>query len=604
MRRKGSISLYLAIIMLSIILLINVIAESARISAIQAKCKSVTYMAADSVMAGYARQVYDDYGILLVWNRNGIEDTMESYIQANIQMADVDTAGRDFLNAILEDVKANNQVHATDKGGEVFVRQVKKYLKYAGISKLINEVKSRSSEMKEEKSEDVTEDLSDDVSDEMSTVTTRIDNQVTNISNCTKLEEYQTELTKFTKDYKKKKYISSFEDLQEELEDLLRDIEDVLKLMEQYTKLKKELLQEHGYKKKIDDYVEHNETKLKKAREKIQSLIDIDSDVYFHGGKKETIDNMAAVNETNAYVIDQLSSLEIRKVSAKDKKNYSIYKTAKKLFNNGLLGLVIDDTSKLSDASISTNNLPSNNITEGESSLEDKAVMALYTYFYFGNYTKVKKGDVLQYGLEYLVAGGDSDKDNLSSVITRLIAIRHVPNIACLLKDGAKMSEIEVIAASIATVTGLPFLEPIAKGLLIEAWTLAESISDVRLLLKKEKISLVKSPANWRTSLANLLVKSDKGDGKGLDYIAYLEGLIMLTRRDNIVYRTMDLIQMNICKKYNSSFRMKDSVMEYSAKVQYGTAPLFAAIPWMVNMLGSEEGGYSFKIQVQKSFDK
>ena len=69
MKRRGSVSIYLAIVFLSIVLLVCAIAEAGRMNAIQSKDKAISMMAADSVVAGYAKQVYEDYGILLVWQK-------------------------------------------------------------------------------------------------------------------------------------------------------------------------------------------------------------------------------------------------------------------------------------------------------------------------------------------------------------------------------------------------------------------------------------------------------------------------------------------------------------------------------------------------------
>lgn len=57
MKVKGSITIYLSMILISVMLLVNVIGESARISAVQAQIKSYTYMSAESALAGYGRQV-------------------------------------------------------------------------------------------------------------------------------------------------------------------------------------------------------------------------------------------------------------------------------------------------------------------------------------------------------------------------------------------------------------------------------------------------------------------------------------------------------------------------------------------------------------------
>ena len=64
--KKGSITIYLSLVLISVLLLVCIIIESTRINVVQTECKAFTHLASDSVLAGYARQVYKDYGILLV----------------------------------------------------------------------------------------------------------------------------------------------------------------------------------------------------------------------------------------------------------------------------------------------------------------------------------------------------------------------------------------------------------------------------------------------------------------------------------------------------------------------------------------------------------
>ena len=235
------------------------------------------------------------------------------------------------------------------------------------------------------------------------------------------------------------------------------------------------------------------------------------------------------------------------------------------------------------------------------SSVYDKAAVGVYSNIYFGNYLDAKKKNALKYGLEYLVAGGDSDKSNLASVVERLVAIRHVPNYACILKSATKKAEIETIAASVAAVTGLPFLETVAKVILTEAWVLAESVNDIKILLAGEKLSLIKTEENWQTSLSNLFGASAKGNGSGFKYEVYLGLLLAISDRDDVVYRTMDLIQMNICKNYNKEFRMNKGLMSFKSTVEYNIPPLFTAMPWTVGML-SENGSYKYSVECDNGY--
>ena len=58
--KKASITIYLSLIFVTVLLLISIIIESARMNMVQSECKTFTYLATDSVLAGYARQVYED----------------------------------------------------------------------------------------------------------------------------------------------------------------------------------------------------------------------------------------------------------------------------------------------------------------------------------------------------------------------------------------------------------------------------------------------------------------------------------------------------------------------------------------------------------------
>ena len=60
--------------------------------------KAATYMAVESVFAGYGKQLYQDYGILLAWEQEPLGNQVTRYMQDNINMADLDDLreGADF----------------------------------------------------------------------------------------------------------------------------------------------------------------------------------------------------------------------------------------------------------------------------------------------------------------------------------------------------------------------------------------------------------------------------------------------------------------------------------------------------------------------------
>ena len=609
MKRRGSVSIYLAIVFLSVVLLVCAIAEAGRVNAVQAKDKAVTMMAADSVIAGYAKQVYDDYGILLVWNKESLDENLSKYIQANIKMADLEVSGNDFLGSDLQEVSVTKKVYATDNGGDAFTKQVSEYLKYAGLTNAIAKLINNSKEVKEDDSkQSVADDITDKSYDKLADMVEDIDGLVKDISDTTELSKWNEKINKVfvDKSVNKKRIKEVYkycEKTKKEIVEKESKIDKAINKIENYLEKKSVFLKKNDYKKSAKDYMDENLSVLKKIKDKINTVKEFEfaSSVSGNPNEKTNAEHFANVS---TQIEELLKDLQVAMITEKDKQNKSIFDSAKDIFDKSVLSLVIKDTSNLSTASVKTSSLPSQTSmskSQESSSLYDKAAMGVYSNLYFGNYIDPKKKNALKYGLEYLVAGKDTDKSNLASVVERLVAIRHLPNYACLLQDEARKSEIETIAMSVAAVTCLPFLEPIAKAVLTEAWVLAESVNDVKALLAGEKLSLMKTSANWKTSLTNLFGASAKGDGSGFKYEVYLGFLLMITDRDKVVYRTMDLIQMNICKNYNKEFRMNKGLMSFKSNVTYNIAPLFTAMPWTVGML-SDSGSYRFSLECNNGY--
>ena len=67
----GSLALLLLILLLAVLCMLT---ESARVNCIQAKLRGITYMAADSCFSEYAREIFDEYGIMALWKTEAEED--------------------------------------------------------------------------------------------------------------------------------------------------------------------------------------------------------------------------------------------------------------------------------------------------------------------------------------------------------------------------------------------------------------------------------------------------------------------------------------------------------------------------------------------------
>lgn len=616
MKVKGSITIYLSMILISVMLLVNVIGESARISAVQAQIKSYTYMSAESALAGYGRQVYEDYGILLVWEKQTVESVIKKNIQDNINMADLNEPGLNFLGTNLVNLEVTGKEYLTKKGGQYFSNQIKSYIKYAGVmetvERLVKECETYENCNDQNKNKcdlnivvDVNKGELQELVENINSIVTGL-KETKDLSN--KYDSVSQKIEKLQSDFNKKegkKVLKEYRELMASIEIKSKDVDSAISKIEVYERKKEQFLKKNSYTSDAKDYMDTNLEILEKVRDEIKK----DKELNVLKIKKLDSGNISKVKKSISNmgkVISEMESLITLESTEEDRDNYSIFENLKDFIDSGVLSQVLENPENVSKNTISGSNLPStlkgkkNNSLSKE--IKNKCVNALYAGLKFGNYNNPEKNTVLKYELEYVISGKDSDKENLASVVEKIVLAKTGINMAYLITDKEKIEQVSAIAASVAIVTGLPFLEPVAKGVLISTWSMAEAVNDMKILLSGGKVALTKSKRGWRTSIDNITNGGKKEDSKGLSYKEYCQILIAVQNTGDSLYRIMDLIQINIQKRYNSEFLMSKSLTGFKLKATYETAPLFTAIPIVVNNLTEENNAYKYSMAYYDSY--
>lgn len=576
--RKGSITIYLSLVFVSILLLISVIMESARMNVVQTESKSFTYLAADSVLAGYARQIYEDYGILLVWEDKALKEQLMKYIQANINLADLDIDGTNIMATRLKDIKIKKVEYAAENGGKAFINQILSYMKYAvtteSVSKLIDLYSNNSNNQEKNDTTEYMTNANEENSSKISKIVEEINDEISSLKEKDIKGKLKTERkrTKF-----------------------LKDINEIIEKIEIYKEEKKEFLKENKGPSG-DDYIDGNLKILEQIKNKIKEEELIDS-----SDSKEKWEHIEEEIE------EQVKRLTVNLPTEEDEKNKGIYESAKALLEKGILSIVIDDTSKISSASILSSNLPSTQNTSQENSsgdIMDKAKIIMYAGMKFGNYQSINKKSDLSYELEYIIAGKDNDRSNLTATVEQMVGIRNIVTLTYLVTDKGKMAEISAIATSATTAIGLPFLEPVIKGILTEAWALAEAVNDIKIVMEGKRIELIKNNKNWNTGLKNLLCTKIKGSDKksSINYQQFCYLLMMKENMNTLALRMLDMIQVNIQKNYNHAFDVNHCFSGFHVEALYETEPLFVSMPWSIHQLGQKIGAYNFSIKCKAEY--
>ena len=203
--------------------------------------------------------------------------------------------------------------------------------------------------------------------------------------------------------------------------------------------------------------------------------------------------------------------------------------------------------------------------TASTDSFASELPVVLYATKYFHFLTDTTKKDGIKYEIEYLIAGKDSEKENLGMIFWRMIALRFVMNAACVYQDPAKEKEAALLAASILGVTGFPPAVAVAKNLLLLALAYGESVIDVRNLADGKKIPAVKTSSDWQLSFAGLATLNCKRKPvkQGMSYEDYLL-LLLISQKDKRqkYFRMMDLMEQNIRRKV-SDFKLDQCISSY-----------------------------------------
>lgn len=283
-----------------------------------------------------------------------------------------------------------------------------------------------------------------------------------------------------------------------------------------------------------------------------------------------------------------------------DKEKEGFLEQVGAMARQGFLELVVPEGAVVSGRTLELSDCPSgsqpDDAPEGDSGgrgILERLIIGEYGIRFFRSFEKESSQDG-QYELEYLIQGDKKDRDNLSGTVTRLLAVREGLNLVHILSDSGKRQEARTLAAAIAGGTGILPLVSILTFFIMCIWALGESLVDVRRLLNGERVPLIKEAGDWSLSLEGLLemgrtrTLAGTGDGaeeKGLDYNGYLRLLLFAGYGHDTAYRMMDMMQLNI-RKEQPDFRLERCAWKVDMKLLASGKHLFFGLGLWKNRAG------------------
>lgn len=208
----------------------------------------------------------------------------------------------------------------------------------------------------------------------------------------------------------------------------------------------------------------------------------------------------------------------------------------------------------------------------------DEILFNEYLLEHCGSYTNQLDKSLLNYQIEYILCGKESDNANLEGTLYRILLIREVSNYLYLLSDSGKKSQAALLAAGVSAVTFLPELQPILEQAILLNWAYTESVNDIKILLENGRVPLRKDRDSWHLGITQMLrYKSNLSNGseemKGLSYTDYLRILLLLEKPERKIQHFGDIVEMDIRKTPgNQNFRLDVCIDSMEAEMTVRSA--------------------------------
>lgn len=237
---------------------------------------------------------------------------------------------------------------------------------------------------------------------------------------------------------------------------------------------------------------------------------------------------------------------------------------------------VFGSRSGLSDKTINlSERIQKRNLKQGigineKSTLADMQLFHTYLFthcnYYNSGNTSVLK-EVLEYQLEYIISGKESDIENLENIMWRIFLSRAGGDYLFYHQDAEKMAKAESEAVSLAGVTGNAVLIHLVREILLISQAIQDGISETKQVFLGEKVPLYQNGVF---------------SGVKLGYEEYLFLFLNTTDETVKIYRCMDIAELEVRNKSGyESLCIDHCVDSFELQWTYQFESLFKVIPFL-----------------------
>lgn len=622
-RKEGSITVFLTLIFLVLIALGCGMIELARAGTAENQAQRLLRIGTESLMAEYSEPLYREYHLFFLEDAGrSYEDTIQSYINKNLEKKESLFSVTDLFDGTLEGVSVTDKTYVTEDGGQAMLSQICEYMKREGVSQLLQNVKAQKGALnamqeQADELEKTAAEQKEEAKDGLNLIEWMKNVDGVCIQNG-KMDSNRVFAKMFFHGEKKPQmfYITDSK-IWKKIQDNVISVEEMLKQM---SKSKAD-------RKRFVNIFQKLSAVCEKTAEEADQNPALCASV--SGGT-----SLAAELRNNQSIIRQSLSLLSGNWTKQTKEKMQIlwkeYKMPSICFDyegageegggenpldsfssalsGGILKMVMKDYDKVSNQEVknpdhylslfreqekSAKKDPVKTLTEdeevdfqqstrkmGDCAVQEACLLAYLHKFFSDGTGNIKTGNVLRYEWEYLIAAGKSDKQNLSDVVERIVLLRTAANTSALF---ASAKSRETAHAAALAVVGFTAIEPLIRfmqTLFTVLWGMAEAIVDTAAILQGKHVPLVKTADRFCVEFPELFafshnlvmkkVQKYKQAGKtSFGYEEYLSFFLLGMERSTICLRMLDLMEWKMQKKYVPKFRMGLCTSQFEVKAKF-----------------------------------
>jgi hypothetical protein len=212
-------------------------------------------------------------------------------------------------------------------------------------------------------------------------------------------------------------------------------------------------------------------------------------------------------------------------------------------------------------------------LLEADDYVSDKSYLITYAGLNMDNYLSNNIDGKLMYEQEYLVFGSLSDKTNIRYMGWSIFGIRLLANLLYFLSDEDAIAD---LTAMVAEYVEVPLVAAVLLILATVVIAIENAVVETAAILLGKSVDFAVNKAsqavkaseilNFNKSMISLKAKNYEGVTTAkFGYQVYLHVFMMMVSKELLMYRMMDIIQVNICKNYDEDFRLSNCMVGLSA---------------------------------------